>query len=151
MHSQCILGQRMDILFDALADAPTRTRCPTCGQRFTRSTTSMENQARQWSEVFRLLFFVNSSCRINFLVYYRNRLEGHTIFPYTVYVVLFIAVLSIAGLRGHPNIVHTFLFTQIGCIILFKQFCSNNSSIQDDVSNSEHLRATCSGFPSVAE
>jgi hypothetical protein len=35
MHSQRILGQRMDILFEALADAPARTRCPTCGQRFT--------------------------------------------------------------------------------------------------------------------
>jgi hypothetical protein len=35
MHSQRILGQRMDIMFDALADAPARTRCPTCGQRFT--------------------------------------------------------------------------------------------------------------------
>jgi hypothetical protein len=115
------------------------------------STTSMDNQARQWSEVSRLLFFVNSSCRINFLVYYRNRLEGHTIFPYIVYVVLFIAVLLIVGLRGHPNIVHTFLFTQIGCKILLKQFCSNSSSLQDDVSNSKHLRATCSGFPSVAE
>jgi hypothetical protein len=35
MHSQSILGQRMDILFDALADAPAHARCPTCGQRFT--------------------------------------------------------------------------------------------------------------------
>jgi hypothetical protein len=35
MHSQRILGQRMDIMFDTLTDAPMRTRCPTCGQRFT--------------------------------------------------------------------------------------------------------------------
>jgi hypothetical protein len=34
---------------------------------------------------------------------------------------------------------------------LLKQFCSNGSSLQDDVSNLEHLRATCFGFPSVAE
>jgi hypothetical protein len=35
MHSQSIIGQRMDILFDALTDAPARAICPTCGQRFT--------------------------------------------------------------------------------------------------------------------
>jgi hypothetical protein len=35
LHSQRILGQRLDILFDALADAPARTRCPTCGQKYT--------------------------------------------------------------------------------------------------------------------
>jgi hypothetical protein len=110
-----------------------------------RSTTFMDNQARQWSEVSRLWFFVNSSCRINCLVYHSSRIEEHTVFPYIVYVVLLIAALSIVGLRDHLNIVHTFLFTQIGCRILCKQFCSNNSSIQDDVSNSEHLRATCSG------
>jgi hypothetical protein len=35
MHSQCILGQRMEILFGTLANAPAWNRCPTCGQRFT--------------------------------------------------------------------------------------------------------------------
>jgi hypothetical protein len=34
LHSQRILGQRLDILFDALVDAPARTRCPTCGQKY---------------------------------------------------------------------------------------------------------------------
>jgi len=35
LHSQRILGQRLDILFNALVDAPARTRCPTCGQKYT--------------------------------------------------------------------------------------------------------------------
>jgi hypothetical protein len=35
MHFQSILSQRMDIIFDALADSPVRGRCPTCGQQFT--------------------------------------------------------------------------------------------------------------------
>jgi hypothetical protein len=34
MHNQRILGQRMDLLFDALTDAPDKKRCPTCGQKF---------------------------------------------------------------------------------------------------------------------
>jgi hypothetical protein len=35
LHSQHILGQRLDILFDALVDAPARTRCQMCGQKYT--------------------------------------------------------------------------------------------------------------------
>ena len=35
MHSQIILGQRMDIFFNALINSPTRTKFPTCGQWFT--------------------------------------------------------------------------------------------------------------------
>jgi len=35
MHSQRILDQRLDIMFDALADAPTLTRCPMCGWWYT--------------------------------------------------------------------------------------------------------------------
>ena len=88
---------------------------------------------------------------INCLVYHSSRIEEHTVFPYNVYVVLLIAALSVVGLRDHPNTVHTFLFMQRGCKILCKQFCLNNSSIHDDVSISEHLRATSSGFPLVAE
>jgi hypothetical protein len=104
MHSQSILGQRMDILFDALADAPA---CAPDAQHAAngspRSTQFMDNQARQWSEVSRLWFFVNSSCRINGLVYHSSRIEEHTVFSYTVYVVLLIAALSIVGLRDHPE------------------------------------------------
>jgi hypothetical protein len=33
MHSQCILGKRPDILFDALVGAPAWTRCPMCSQQ----------------------------------------------------------------------------------------------------------------------
>jgi hypothetical protein len=33
-HIQRILGQRMDLLFDAMTEAPTNKRCPTCGQKF---------------------------------------------------------------------------------------------------------------------
>jgi hypothetical protein len=81
MHSQRILDQRMDILFDALADAPVRTRCPTCGQWFTPVYNIHGQPGSQWSKVSRLLFFVHSSCRLNFLVYSSNRLDGHTSFP----------------------------------------------------------------------
>nr|ABK23844.1 unknown [Picea sitchensis] len=35
VHSQSILNQQMDILFDALTDAPVRAKCPTCSQEFT--------------------------------------------------------------------------------------------------------------------
>jgi hypothetical protein len=75
----------------------------------------------------------------------------HTVFSYIVYVALLIATLLVVGMKDHPNTAHTFLFMQIGCIILYMQFCSNNSSIHDDVSISKHLGATCSGFPFVAE
>jgi hypothetical protein len=30
MHCQGVMSQRMDILFEALIDAPTQSRCPTC-------------------------------------------------------------------------------------------------------------------------
>jgi hypothetical protein len=33
-HIQRILGQRMDLLFDAVTEAPTSKRCPTYGQKF---------------------------------------------------------------------------------------------------------------------
>jgi hypothetical protein len=33
-HIQRILGQRMDLLFDAMTEAPTSKRCPTCGHKF---------------------------------------------------------------------------------------------------------------------
>jgi hypothetical protein len=45
LHSQAHPRQRMDILFDALVDAPVRTRCPTCGQKFIPTTTSMVNSS----------------------------------------------------------------------------------------------------------
>jgi hypothetical protein len=39
VHSQSVLSQRMDILFEALTDAPAQARCPTCKQRFTPAYT----------------------------------------------------------------------------------------------------------------
>jgi hypothetical protein len=34
-HIQRILGQRMDLMFDAMTEVPTSKRCPTYGQKFT--------------------------------------------------------------------------------------------------------------------
>jgi hypothetical protein len=39
MHCQGVISQRMDIMFEALTDAPTQARCPTCRQRFTPAYT----------------------------------------------------------------------------------------------------------------
>jgi hypothetical protein len=65
LHSQCILGQRLDILFDALADAPAQTRCPTCGQKYTHVYNIHGRPSSLWSKASRFMFFVCSRCRIN--------------------------------------------------------------------------------------
>jgi hypothetical protein len=69
------------------------------------------------------LFFVFSSCRLKFLVYSSSKLDSH---------------------RCHPHTVHTVLFMQLECIILFNKFYSNSFSSYGDVSNFGPLRATCS-------
>jgi hypothetical protein len=98
------------------------------------------------SKVSMLLFFVQSSCRLKFLVYSSSILDGHKGHSYTLHTLLFIVVP-----RGHLNIVHTVLFMQLGCIVLLSRFCSKSFSSYDDMSNLEHLRDTCSSFPSVAK
>jgi hypothetical protein len=39
VHSQNVINQRMNIMFEALSDAPASARCPMCSQRFTPAYT----------------------------------------------------------------------------------------------------------------
>jgi hypothetical protein len=51
LHNQRTLSRHMDLMFDALAGAPEKTRCPTCGQRFVFTFKAMEARVHHTSSL----------------------------------------------------------------------------------------------------
>jgi hypothetical protein len=115
-------------------------------------TLYMDNQAQLWIDAPRFQFFVYFSCRVGGLIYHDNKIDALAIFSYYVCVVLVMVALYIASLSGRlQNMVCIFFISQTHCNFLCKHFSSSKARAQKNMSISEQLVATCSGFPLVAE